>query len=59
MGQRASVKLSEVTPTTGGMVAELLELDSVTLPKSSRRGGSKGRKPSNSKGKRKVKRTRK
>ena len=59
MGQRAVVKLSEVTPSTGGMVAELLELDSVTLPQS--RGGTsrKGRKPSYSKGKRKVKRRRK
>ncbi len=63
LGTRAVVKLSEVTPTTGGVVAEILELDGQTLPQGAsrrRKGGAhKHRRGAASKGKRKVKRTRK
>lgn len=39
LGVRVMVKLSEVSPTTGGLTAELITLDDRTLPK----GPSKGR----------------
>ncbi|MBS1301843.1 ribonuclease R [Loktanella sp. SALINAS62] len=39
LGQRATVKLIEATPTTGGLIAELIDLDGATLP----RGPSRGR----------------
>ena len=39
LGVRVTVRLSEVTPTTGGLTAELITLDERTMPK----GPSKGR----------------
>ncbi|KQI69976.1 ribonuclease R [Loktanella sp. 3ANDIMAR09] len=39
LGQRATVRLTEAVPTTGGLLADLIELDGATLP----RGPSKGR----------------
>ncbi|RYH04315.1 ribonuclease R [Salipiger sp. IMCC34102] len=39
LGQRATVKLTEATPVTGGLIADLVDLDGAVLP----RGPSKGR----------------
>ena len=38
LGQRATVKLTEAAPVTGGLIAELLTLDGATLPPSTSRG---------------------
>ncbi|SMY08122.1 ribonuclease R [Flavimaricola marinus] len=71
LGQRAVVKLTEATPVTGGLVAELVSLDGQMMPRVSarphhRRGGGKPvrrkagvAKAKAAKVKRKVKRTRK
>ncbi|WP_415922517.1 ribonuclease R [Tateyamaria sp. SN6-1] len=65
LGQRATVRLAEAVPVTGGIALELLELDGKALPKG--RGGPAGRSPRRKpakakrrgdKVKRKVKRTR-
>ncbi len=65
LGQRATVKLVEAAPVTGGLIVELVELDGKSLPrgsskprgKSPRRKLSKGKKKA-AKTARKVKRTR-
>jgi len=66
LGQRATVRLTEAVPVTGGIALELLELDGKSLPKG--RGSPAGRtaprrkatkaKRRNDKVKRKVRRTR-
>ncbi|PIE09641.1 MAG: ribonuclease R [Rhodobacterales bacterium] len=45
LGMRARVKLSETDPVTGGMLAELLELDGKDMPAGGRprHGGNRGR----------------
>jgi ribonuclease R len=65
LGQRVVVKLSEATPVTGGLTAELISLDERTMPRGPARGRGKPprRKVGSSKKKaakteRKVKRTR-
>ncbi len=65
LGQRATVKLTEAVPVTGGLVVELVDLDGKALPKGPARGRGKPPKRKMSKGKkkaaktaRKVKRTR-
>jgi len=58
-GQRASVKIAEAVPITGGLVFELLELEGETPEKGPARQRSKRRKsPPKSQKKRTVKRTR-
>ncbi len=68
LGQRVTVKLSEATPVTGGLTAELITLDERTMPRSTSRGRGKGKPPrrkattarkKSAKTARKVKRTRK
>lgn len=65
LGQRATVRLAEAVPVTGGIALELLSLDGEALPKGRRSpaGRSPRRKPAsskrrNDKAKRKVKRSR-
>ena len=64
LGQRATVRLVEAEPVTGGLELELLSLDNEAVPKGapSRRGPVRrkttGRKPKSDKGKRKVTRRR-
>ena len=65
LGQRVSVRLAEVTPVTGGIALDLIELEGKTLPKAAPpgRGGGGRRKFSKAKKKtdkvkRKVKRSR-
>ncbi|RYG92709.1 ribonuclease R [Loktanella sp. IMCC34160] len=69
LGQRATVKLAEAAPVTGGLIVELVKLDDYAMPKPSRfgRGGKGGKPPRRKAGaakhkakavKRKVKRTR-
>jgi len=41
IGKRVTVKLSEVVPVTGGIVAELLAIENETLPKGPSRGRGK------------------
>ena len=43
IGQRATVRLAEAMPVTGGITLELLTLDGKSLPKG--RGGPAGRSP--------------
>ncbi|MFK7867960.1 MAG: ribonuclease R [Roseobacter sp.] len=67
IGQRATVRLSETAPLTGGIALELLELDGADLPRANQRRSNRGAAKRNatksrkksSKVKRKVKRTRK
>ncbi len=66
LGQRATVKLAEAAPVTGGLIAELLTLDGATLPRGPARGRGKPAKrklgsarKKAAKTARKVKRTRK
>jgi len=35
LGQRVTVKLADVTPTTGGLTADLIKLDERMMPKGS------------------------
>ena len=65
LGQRATVRLAEVIPTTGGIALELLALDGAALPKGRKNfaGRNPRRKPTKAKRqaaklKRKVKRSR-
>jgi len=65
LGQRVTVRLSEATPVTGGLLLELLSVEGQSIPQSSRRRGKPSpRKPARSakraaKVKRKVLRKRK
>jgi ribonuclease R len=47
LGLRATVVLTEATPVTGGLVAELVALEGADLPRASGRGGNRrgGMKP--------------
>jgi ribonuclease R len=65
LGQRVVVKLSEATPVTGGLTAELISLDERTMPRGPARGRGKpprrkvgSSKKKSAKTERKVKRTR-
>ncbi|MCH2077466.1 MAG: ribonuclease R [Rhodobacteraceae bacterium] len=39
LGQRATVRLTEATPITGGLILEMLELEGATVPRGSARPG--------------------
>ena len=39
LGQRATVRLTEATPVTGGLILEMLELEGATVPRGSARPG--------------------
>jgi len=41
LGQRVTVKLVDASPTTGGLIVDLLTLDEKTMPRGTRRGNGK------------------
>jgi ribonuclease R len=49
LGQEVTVRLTEATPVTGGLILELLELGGKAMPKGKSSGKSRPRKPSASK----------
>lgn len=57
MGMRATVRLAEATPITGGLIFELLDIENVKIAKPSKRGPMRGKGRGASKGaKHKVRR---